>query len=97
MSKPWRPDEDVVRGRFGGGKRLRSLDEFVPPEFLGRMERVRRRRLPEGAKAGLVFVAAACVGLAIGMYHAFGPLKPIAPGAEKIADHQPPGAEKLGR
>jgi hypothetical protein len=78
MSKHWRPDED----RVDGGKRLRSLDEFAPPEFLGRMERVRRYRLPEGAKAGLLFVAAACVGLAIGMYQAFGPIELFAPGSD---------------
>lgn len=71
MSKDWRPDEDVVRARFGGGKRLRSLDEFVPPAFAGQMRRV--RRLPDGAKAGLILLAAACIGAAIGLYEVAGP------------------------
>lgn len=81
MSKHWKPDEDVVRARFGAGRRLRSLDEFVPPEFLGRMQRV-ERQLPHGAKAGLVLVAAACIGLAIGMYQAFGPRDAVARDAQ---------------
>jgi hypothetical protein len=36
------------------------------------------RRLPEGAKAGLVLIAAVCVGIAIGAYQAFGPRHIIA-------------------
>jgi endonuclease YncB( thermonuclease family) len=35
-------------------------------------------RLPDGAKAGLVLVAAACVGIAIGAYQAFGPRHIVA-------------------
>ena len=73
MSKHWRPDEDVARARFGAGRRLRSLDEFILPEFVGRMQRAKRQRLPEGAKAGLILLAAACLGLGIGLYQAFGP------------------------
>ena len=30
---------------FTGQRRLRSLDEFETPEFVGRMERVRRLRM----------------------------------------------------
>ena len=72
MSKHWRPDEDVVRARFGAGKRLRSLDEFAPPEFVGRMDRP-KRPLPPGAKAGLALLAAACLGFGTGLYQVFGP------------------------
>jgi endonuclease YncB( thermonuclease family) len=40
-----------------------------------------RGRLPAGAKAGLVLVAAACVGVGIGSYQAFGPRQIVAPEA----------------
>lgn len=72
-------------------KRLKGLDEFTLPDFTGRPPtvlrikegRVRRRhRLPEGAKAGLVLVAAACLGIAIGLYQAFAPFEIFAPGSE---------------
>lgn len=64
-------------------KRLKSLDEFTRSDFVGRVGRIRRRhRFPEGAKAGLILVAAACLGVAIGDYQAFGPREIIAPGAE---------------
>jgi endonuclease YncB( thermonuclease family) len=36
------------------------------------------RRVPDGAKAGLVLVGAACVGLAFGAYQAFGPREIVA-------------------
>jgi hypothetical protein len=36
------------------------------------------RRLPEGAKVGLVLIAAACVGFGIGAYQVLGPRHPIA-------------------
>ena len=71
MSKPWRPDDDVVRARFGGAKRLRSLDELIPPDLARPIRRI--RRLPDGAKAGLVLFAAACIGAAIGLYALAGP------------------------
>jgi len=76
MSKPWRPDEDVIRARFGAGKRLRSLDEFETPGFVGRMERLRRARksLPPGATIALVLLGAACVGAAAGLYSVAGPI-----------------------
>lgn len=34
--------------------------------------------MPEGAKAGLVLIGAACVGIAIGAYQVLGPRHPIA-------------------
>jgi endonuclease YncB( thermonuclease family) len=40
------------------------------------------KRLPEGAKAGLVLVGAACVGLMAGLYQVAGPREPVAAGAE---------------
>lgn len=45
-------------------RRLKSLDEFEPPEFVGRMERVeRRRKLAWRA----MLVGAAGIGAAIGL------------------------------
>lgn len=81
MSKHWKPEEDVVQP-LPKARRLKSLDEFSLPDFVGSpstalrtgMDRIRRRhRLPDGAIAGLVLVAAACVGIAIGICAAFGP------------------------
>ncbi len=75
----WKPEEPVVRPRFGARKRLRSLDEFVMPEFVGRMARLRRRhRLPPGAFAALVLLGAACIGVGIGLYQMMGPRDVIA-------------------
>jgi hypothetical protein len=92
MSKHWKPDEGVVRP-LRTGRRLKSLHELRPPDFLGRMHRV-ERQLPHGAKAGLLLVAAACLGIAIGAYLAFGPRDIIAPEAkagERAADAAPNG------
>ena len=83
MSKHWKPDESVVTP-LPRGKRLKSLDQFTPPDFVGdlpaRIQRV-ERQLPHGAKSGLILVAAACAGVAIAAYEAFGPREAIAPGA----------------
>jgi len=48
------------------GRRLKGLDEFEPPEFVGRMERVERRRQIawRAMLAGAVAVGAA-LGLAL--------------------------------
>lgn len=42
-------------------RRLKSLDEFEPPEFVGRMERIERRRKLawRGMLAGAVGIGAA--------------------------------------
>jgi hypothetical protein len=73
MSRHWKPDEQVVQP-LSRARRLKSLVEFRLRDFVGRMERMRRRhRLPEGAIAGLMLVAAACVGVAVGAYAVFGP------------------------
>ena len=59
MTKPWRPHSKVLPLR-----RLRGLDEFEAPEFVGRMARVERAR----QRAWGALVAAAIVGgLAIGL------------------------------
>lgn len=41
----------------------------------------RRQPLPQGGTAGLVLVAAACLCAAFGIYQAFAPHEPVAPGA----------------
>ena len=45
-------------------KRLKGLDEFVTPAFVGRMDRVRRRR--QGA-FGVALIVAMLIGSAIGL------------------------------
>ena len=50
--------------RTGTGRRLKGLDEFKPPEFVGRMARVERRRL-WAFRAGLI--VAVGVGVGIGL------------------------------
>ena len=48
------------------GKRLKGLDEFEPPEFVGRMERVeRRRRLTWYAMLAIAIALGAGVGFVI--------------------------------
>ncbi|MGN6154880.1 MAG: hypothetical protein ACTHN4_03995 [Sphingomicrobium sp.] len=82
MSRHWKPpSEKIVRIRPVGGKRLRSLDEFVNPDFVGRWRLIasgKGGQLPEGAKAGLLLIAAACVGIAIGAYQVLGPRDVVA-------------------
>lgn len=86
MSRHWKPpSEKIVRIRPVSGKRLRSLDEFVKPDFVGRNKWTRiqsywraHRSMPEGAKAGLVLIGAACVGIAIGAYQVLGPRDVVA-------------------
>lgn len=78
MSKHWKPPETgkIVRIRPVRGRR-----NWVRVHSYWH-EEVRSRPLPDGARAGLVLVAAACLGVAVGAYQAFGPNEPIAPGAE---------------
>jgi endonuclease YncB( thermonuclease family) len=89
MSRHWPPPTGkIVRIRPVGGKRLRSLDEFINPDLARQRKWTRiqsywrgtahHRRMPEGAKAGLVLIGAACVGVAIGAYQAFGPREIVA-------------------
>lgn len=80
MSRHWRPtNDDGERSSWFGAdrqrpklpyyfrttKRLKSLDEFEPPEFVGRMGRVKRRRQLIKT-APFAFVVA--VGLVIGWF-----------------------------
>lgn len=54
-----RPSEGPV-----DAKRLKGLDEFTPPPFLGRMDRVRRRRERLfHATLAITLVAGAAIGL----------------------------------
>jgi hypothetical protein len=48
------------------------------------------RRLPPGARAGLILIAAACVGVGVGWYQAFGPRDIVADGVSA-----PPKAEAI--
>lgn len=80
MSKPWRPDETTTPLRPGKARRdWARLNAYWNDE-------VRSRPLPEGGKAGLLLVAAACLAVAFGIYVAFAPHQPIAPGAEATSD-----------
>ena len=54
--------------RTGKGQRLKGLEEFVPPEFVGRMARIERRRL---WAFRVSLVVAVGVGVGIGLI-AFG-------------------------
>jgi len=49
---------------FTGQRRLRSLDEFETPEFVGRMERVRRLRVWLWR---LMLAVAVVVGVLVGL------------------------------
>lgn len=75
MSKHWRPDKTIGRIRPVGD--WTRLHRYWRP--------ARRQPFSDGAKAGLVLVGAACVGVAIGMYQAFVPLEVFAPGAVATA------------
>lgn len=78
MSRHWKPDGEIVRVRPARGRRLRALDEFEPPVWLASPSRL-KKRWPEGATAGLVLIAAVCVGTAVGLYLAAAPRDVFAP------------------
>jgi endonuclease YncB( thermonuclease family) len=61
MSKHWRPDSKVVPLRPRRARR-----EWTRAQSYWHNE-IKSRPLPEGAKAGLVLVAAACLGVAVGV------------------------------
>jgi hypothetical protein len=67
MSRHWKPSpEKIVRIRPAGGwARIRGYWRA-------------HRSMPKGAKAGLLLIAAACVGIAIGAYHVLGPRDVVA-------------------
>ena len=76
MSKHWRPDDTAVPLRPS-----RSRREWARVQAYWQ-EEARAKPLPAGATAGLVLVAAACLGVAFGIYQAFGPRQVIADGAQ---------------
>ena len=67
MSRHWKPPaQKIVRTRASGDwTRIQSYWNA-------------HRSMPEGAKAGLVLIAAACVGIAIGAYQVLGPRDVVA-------------------
>jgi len=69
MSKPWKPPRSNVV-RFGARR-------WTEAEAYWR-ETAPHRQMPTGAKVGLVIVAAACLGIGIGWYQAFGPRDIVA-------------------
>jgi endonuclease YncB( thermonuclease family) len=72
MAKHWKPPANGNRvGATYSGRR------WGVPE-----SHTRSKRLPEGAKAGLLLVGAACLGITVGLYQALGPREPVQPGAE---------------
>jgi endonuclease YncB( thermonuclease family) len=74
MSRHWKPPGKIVRMRpVGDWSRIQSYRRL-------------HRSMPEGAKAGLVLVGAACVGIAIAAYQVLGPRHPIA---DEVAAVQP--------
>ncbi len=70
MSRHWKPPSE----RIG---RIRPAGEWTRVQGYWR-DTAHHRRLPAGAKAGLVLVGAACVGIAIGAYQVLGPRDIIA-------------------
>lgn len=75
MSAHWKPDEGAARP-LRQAKRPKPLGDAALRDLVERAQRV-ERQLPTGSKAGLVLVAAACVGVAIGLYATFGPLEVV--------------------
>jgi hypothetical protein len=69
MSRHWKPPGEIVRIRpVGDWARIQSYWRGT----------AHHRRMPEGAKAGLVLIGAACVGVAIGAYQLLGPREIVA-------------------
>ena len=71
MSKHWRSDPDVRPLRPSRARREWARIQDCWPEQA-------RGPMPEGAKVGLLLIAAACVGAAIAVYQAWGPRDVIA-------------------
>jgi micrococcal nuclease len=67
MSKHWNPGTNARPLRFGRARRewTRAQDYW--------QSTAAHRRIPDSAKAGLVLVAAACIGAGIGIYQVAGP------------------------
>lgn len=69
MSKHWQPP----RGKI---VRVRPVGDWARIQSYGVVAGA--RRLPPGAWAGLLVIAAACVGVAIGAYQVLGPRDIVA-------------------
>jgi hypothetical protein len=83
MSEHWKPDTNAVPLRPGKARReWTRLQAYWQDE-------VRSRPLPDGGKAGLILVAAACLGAAIGIYQVLGPREIFAPGAQSDSKSGP--------
>ena len=63
MAKHWNPEDDLARMREVRAKQSRTVGP----------------RWPEGATAGLVLVAAGCLGLALLLYQVAGPRDVFGP------------------
>jgi hypothetical protein len=70
MSRHWKPPSEQ-------SARVRPAGDWTRIQGYWR-DTAHHRRLPAGAKAGLVLIGAACVGIAIGTYQVLGPRHPIA-------------------
>ena len=83
MSKPWRPDSNAGPLQPSTAWREWARIQGCWPEQA-------RGPMPEGAKVGLLLIAAACVGAAIAVYQVWGPSDTIArddPGSWNSAHH----------
>ena len=71
MSKHWRPNTEMRPLHLSRARReWTRIEGYWPDEARGPM--------PEGAKVGLLLIAAACVGAAIAVYQVWGPRDVIA-------------------
>ena len=74
MSKPWRPDEEILPLDGGAERRAGSLG----PKEWQRLKRewreeVHGRPLPHGSRTAMALLGLACLGAAIGLYAMAGP------------------------
>ena len=84
MSRPWNPNNrpwlspEAYAALSPAERKALWLDRKAQRARRGKSFRQLHRSMPKGAKAGLVLVAAASVGVSIGAYQAFGPRDIIA-------------------
>jgi hypothetical protein len=67
VSRHWKPPSEKI-------VRVRPAADWSRIQSYWRAHRA----MPEGAKVGLVLIAAACVGVAFGAYHLLGPRDVVA-------------------
>jgi hypothetical protein len=68
MSRHWNPDEDLAR-----------IHDALARERAARVRVRTAKRWPEGATAGLILVATACIGLSVLLYRIGGPRDVFGP------------------